>query len=101
MDALYKFRNLCSLIPEPTLRHLFEQWLVANVSTFQVEARISRESERFDKAMEYEQERTLQKLIHGLVESSQRYEKKEWLQGDKKIGSIITRRIDILGRPKN
>lgn len=92
--ALFTFRDLCSMIKEPYIREQFERWLIKNVNTFQVEARISREMPH--DVLGYEQKRTLAVLIHGIVEKAQVYERSEWLQGDHKFGTIITRRIDIL-----
>ncbi len=100
MDALFKFRSICSMIPDQHIRYSLEAWLVENISTFQVEARIDRADEKYSQAMEHHQKNTMERLIGGLVEQAQTYKTREWLQGDHRFGTIITRRIDIIGRPK-
>lgn len=92
--SLYKFRSICSQIPDKFIRELLERWLIENVNTYQVEARIDRGSP--SGVLEFEQKRTLHSLIEGLVKTAQEHETREWLQGDLKFGTIITRRIDIL-----
>lgn len=97
-DSLFRFRNLCSMIQEPFVRGLLEEWAIKNVRTYQVEARIDTEAINHGQ-MEYQQKRTLEQLIRGVVEECQIIEKREWLQGDYSFGKIVTRKINILGDP--
>lgn len=93
-DAMVTFRMLCSMIQERTLREQFELWGIRSVNTFQVEARVEESGGR--GALEHYQKATLVSLIHGCVEQAAEETHQEWLQGEQKFGTIITRKIKIL-----
>lgn len=96
MDSLSQFRNLCSLVQDEQVRLLLEEWLVKNVRTYQVEARVSRENDRYHGALQHFQESTLAQIISGTVESAAKIESKHWMQGEHRMGTILTRKIHIL-----
>lgn len=95
-EPMFLFRSLCSGL-EPRMREMFEAWATKHVLEFRVEARIDRKAP--NGYLEYTQEATLHKLVEGVVSRSGTIEHEEWMQGDLRMGRIITRRIRILAEP--
>lgn len=94
-DAMFKFRNICSMIRDPYIREQLEVWANKHIVTCMSEYRVDREAPTTH--LEYSAKVNLKNLIEEVASNGgTQHERREWLQGDQKFGTIIRDEIRIV-----
>jgi len=94
-DAMYKFRNICSLIREPYIREQLEVWANKHIVACVSEYRVDKDTPK--NYVEHSAKVNLKNLIEEVASNGgTKHERREWLQGDQKFGTIIRDEIRIV-----
>lgn len=97
MSPLNNFRSICSHVRDPHIRLMLEEWALKNIQELRIECRIDRQDEIHDR-LEYEQENMLHRMVHEIVKKAHVETSEAWMQGDQRIGKIITKSVHIVGK---
>lgn len=95
MKAIDDFYYLCSQIMDPSIRMALESWAARYVKTYSVETRLDPDASD-PKYLKYYQEKQLAEMISGVIEKASIEERKPWMQGDLKFGSIVRKSVSVL-----